>query len=124
MQVYPSITFWSTLSPLPFGQGVGSPINGSKSPKADSADSKEGEEKHASKKASPKTSTIFQFPTVVNGQMTLAGVPVRPIAAALGQPIPADQVSSVASQLTTHMSNVSSPITLMSPQLMASLNPS
>ena len=71
-----------------------------------------------------KTSTVFQFPTVVNGQMTFAGVPVRPIAAALGQPIPADQVSSVASQLTSHMSNVASPMNLMSPKSLATLNTS
>lgn len=51
--------------------------------------------------------------------MTFAGVPVRPIAAALGQPIPADQVNNVATQLTTHMSNVSSPINLLSPNAVA-----
>ena len=71
---------------------------------------------------SAKAGTIFQFPTVVNGQMTFSGVPVKPIAAALGQPIPADQVCSVASQLTSHMSSVASP--MMSPKQVTSPNTS
>lgn len=71
-----------------------------------------------------RSSTVFQFPTVVNGQMTFAGVPVRPIAAALGQPIPVSQVSSVASQLTSHMSGVASPLTLLSPNSLATLTTS
>ena len=67
-----------------------------------------------------KSDSIFQFPTLVDGQMTFSGIPVHPIAAALGQPIPADQVSSVASQLTSHMSSVASPLTLLTPKLVAS----
>jgi len=69
-----------------------------------------------------KSDSVFQFPTLVDGQMTFSGIPVHPIAAALGQPIPADQVSSVASQLTSHMSNVASPLTLLTPKLVATMN--
>ena len=115
-QVIPSITFWSTLSPLSKAAAAG----------ADSAEKQESSGDAPKTPESPgnaedrkKQNTIFQFPTLVNGQMTFAGVPVRPIAAALGQPIPADQVNNVASQLTSHMSNVSSPINLMSPSAMA-----
>ena len=68
-----------------------------------------------------KSDSIFQFPTVVDGQMTFSGIPVHPIAAALGQPIPADQVSSVASQLTSHMSNAASPMALLTPKLVATI---
>ena len=69
-----------------------------------------------------KSDSIFQFPSIIDGQVTLSGIPVRPIAAALGQPIPADQVSSVASQMTSHMSNVMSPTILFSPKPVATLN--
>jgi len=83
--VIPSITFWSTLSPLPSTSG-----------------------KDEDQTTCPTTNeTIFQFPTIVNGQVMLSGIPVRPFAAALGQPIPVDQVGTVASRLTPHMSTKS-----------------
>ena len=126
-QVIPSITFWSTLSPIPTSKGdaVGSATETGRNEARES----EGTEKKASgsETTSPaisRSGTVFQFPTVVNGQMMFAGVPVRPIAAALGQPIPADQVSSVASQLTSHMSTVASPLTLLSPNSLATLTTS
>uniref|UniRef100_H2YWC2 ETS domain-containing protein n=1 Tax=Ciona savignyi TaxID=51511 RepID=H2YWC2_CIOSA len=109
--VIPSITFWSTLSPMPV-QGLGKTglLAGVRE---GSKNGKDGQKGEGECNPDQKCSSVFQFPTVVNGQMTFAGVPVRPIAAALGQPIPANQVSSVASQLTSHMTGVASPLNLI-----------
>ncbi|CAK8689571.1 uncharacterized protein LOC143459272 [Clavelina lepadiformis] len=124
--VIPSITFWSTLSPMPTNnvkpEKDTSKFGGSRD--ANGSDNTSGGKDRNTSPASLKSSTVFQFPSVVNGQMTFAGVPVRPIAAALGQPIPANQVSSVASQLTSHMSSVASPMNLLSPKSIASLTTS
>ncbi|XP_039262540.2 uncharacterized protein LOC120338695 isoform X1 [Styela clava] len=99
--VIPSITFWSTLSPMSAKDG--------EAPKFPFMPS-------TTNSNSPNSNqTIFQFPTIVNGQMTLAGVPVRPIAAALGHPIPASHVSTVATQLSSKITSVSSPLTQQSP---------
>ena len=94
LQVIPSITFWSTLSPMSAKDG-----EEAKFPFVPTSD--------AETKSPNSNQSIFQFPTLVNGQMTLGGVPVRPIAAALGQPIPASRVSTVASELSFKMSSVS-----------------
>nr|NP_001116439.1 Elk protein [Ciona intestinalis]BAE06397.1 transcription factor protein [Ciona intestinalis] len=121
--VIPSITFWSTLSPMPpHGLGKTDLLAGVRegcSSKSTNNDSKDGEGEK-----DQKAGSVFQFPTVVNGQMTFAGVPVRPIAAALGQPIPANQVSSVASQLTSHMTGVASPLNLVSSSAVTTLTSS
>lgn len=99
--VIPSITFWSTLSPMSAKDG--------EVPKFPFIPST------TASKSPNSNQTIFQFPTMVNGQMTLAGVPVRPIAAALGHPIPASHVSTVATQLSSKITSVSSPLTQQSP---------
>ena len=54
--------------------------------------------------------SAFCFPTVVNGQIRFSGIPVQPIAAAWGHPVPFNQVSSIASKLTSHMSCVTSSV--------------
>nr|CAB3242113.1 ELK protein [Phallusia mammillata] len=129
--VIPSITFWSTLSPMPHNAPVLRPdqlIATKEAAKAEETESNDRRSEDSSETGSSpsscRSSTVFQFPSVVNGQMTFAGVPVRPIAAALGQPIPVSQVSSVASQLTSHMSGVASPLTLLSPNSLATLTTS
>ena len=124
LKVIPSITFWSTLAPKSAEKTVPKTESISRSFMISSEDSSQAILNPSPKSESfnppdnsslftSASATVFQFPTIVNGQTLISGVPVRPVAAALGQPIPADQVSTVASQLTSHMSNVTSPIHLM-----------
>lgn len=128
----PSITFWSAINPKTTDKN----ISEDESVSVHSVvSSEETQESHLNPSYSSGTFDIsnhlsvfksvadhvLQFPTIVNGQTMFSGVPFRPVAAALGQPIPVDHMSSVASQLTSHMSKVTSPLRMMVPNLRESL---